>query len=345
MEKCTLPYCKQDCIHNPIKHIDWPWDKQGQILSGIKNAFGSVWYEGKWAYFYFADFKNIYLAKSRCGFEWQIEGIVLRGEPNSWDGGLDAALVFKDEGVWYLLYRGHDLRGKLPTYSIGLASSSDGINWSKHPQNPLLSPLNGSWEGEYSAKGQPTIFDPWGIIRANDVYYLWFNADNPNTCRSTGLATSLDLVHWYRREQNPIFKGGRFCVCPFKYKDYYYMVVTANGFQRRNNCFELYRCKTPDFYEQDREFLGTVLGNGGVGEFDEGYIDTPYIVTKDIYRDSFPDTKTGFLLYTGESSVIGQWSHGIATFSFEDLEKKTKGERNELRKEVNNRHGELRQGI
>jgi hypothetical protein len=63
------------------------------------------------------------------------EPVLRRGPAGAWDaGGLDFPAVLRADGAWTMLYSGQD-----PTRpeagSIGLATSEDGITWSKH-DNP-----------------------------------------------------------------------------------------------------------------------------------------------------------------------------------------------------------------
>lgn len=314
MIKCTLTYCEQTCIIRPkmnSKNLAIKYAFNPVLSSEIcKNNFGSVWYDKGLYHLFYADFSNIYHSISKDGLKWSVGQMILSGEKERWDEGLDLALVFKDEVIWYLLYRGHNWK-QLPSHRIGLAYMTN-YTWKKHPENPVMCPHGGEWDGIYTDKGKPTIFDPWGIIKVGDIYYLWFNSDNPKTCRSTGLAMSKDLINWQTDKNNPIFKNGRFCVCPFRYKDYYYMIVVAGGYQRRQNWFELYKCRFPTFYERDRKYLGVILKCGSYGDFDYGYIDCPSILTDNIQR-IMPEGQEIRLYYTSEANV-GNWSHGLATF-------------------------------
>ena len=321
MIKCTLRYCEQSCIIQPPKDRKQLAVKYAfnPVLSEVKNNFGSVWYQDGLYHLFYADFTNIYHSISKNGLRWSSGQKILSGETGNWDKGLDCASVFKvpksSKGAgWFIFYRGHNEWEKLPSHQIGLAYMIN-YRWRKHSENPILSPSSGNWDGIYNDNGKPTIFDPWGIMKVDSLYYLWFNSDNPKTCRSTGLAVSKDLISWRQDQNNPIFKNGRFCVCPFRCADYYYMVVTAGGYQRRHNWFELYRCRFPTFYEDEREYLGVLLRCGSYGDFDYGYIDGPSILTDNVQR-IVPEGQEIRLYYTGERQV-GDWSHGLATFNIE----------------------------
>lgn len=293
--------------------------KYGNVLPrNPRNAFGTVWFDGDRFRLYWCDFKNVYLSFSDDGLNWKSTIPVLFGEnePDDWDNGIDCASVFKDGAMWYMLYRGHYFNGVpnlWPHYAIGLASSFDGITWFKCPDNPVMQPDENSWDGQYQKNDIAAPFDPWGIIKIKQIYCLWFNSENPDTCRTTGLAYSEDLVHWRRDERNPIFVNGRFCVCPFKIGAYYYLIVTAGGFKRDGTArFELYKDRYPTFYPEDREFLGTILNCGEEGSFDEIYIDAPSVLMNDIYGHPVISDGKLRLYYTGEARPVSSWSHGMA---------------------------------
>lgn len=314
MIKCTMKYCEQPCVIHTNDELKLNCDKYAfnPVLKSIRNNFGTVWVEDGAYHLIYADFVNIYHSICDDGLSWPKGKMILKGEDGKWDSGLDCATMFKDNNQWFLLYRGHNWN-QLPSHQIGLAIKEyEGVEWKKMP-SPVMSPLSGEWDGTYTDSGKPTIFDPWGIIKVGDLYYLWFNSDNPQTCRSTGLATSTDLIHWERHSRNPIFQGGKFCVCPFKHGDYYYMVVTAGGYQRKHNWFELHRDKDPTFLPENREYVGKLMECGCCGEFDYTYIDGPSILTDNIQR-IIPEGEEIRLYYTGENGNRN-WSHGLATFS------------------------------
>ena len=123
------------------------------------------------------------------------------------------------------------------------------------------------------------------------TYYLWYNtigshATNPGLGRCTGLATSTDLIHWTKDVNNPIWTGGRYCIFPFKYGSYYYMLVPYyHSFPYGQ--IHLYRDTNPTFYAGDREYLGVVVNPGSEGEWDDRRFDTPYVLTDTIQRDTY----------------------------------------------------------
>jgi beta-1,2-mannosidase len=114
---------------------------------------------------------------------------------------LNPAAIVRHDTV-FLLYRAED-NGKLArTSRIGLAWSTDGLHFTKHPV-PVLYPDNDSlkkyeWEGGCE--------DPRIVEDENGVYYLTYTAYDGKTARLM-IASSTDLYHWK--------KYGRVFLIPF----------------------------------------------------------------------------------------------------------------------------------
>lgn len=92
----------------------------------------------------------------------------------------------------FLLYRAEDAIGKHSgTSRIGLAWSTDGLHFTRHPE-PVLYPDNDAykemeWEGGCE--------DPRVVQDATDIYYLTYTAYNGYNARLL-VASSNDLYHW-----------------------------------------------------------------------------------------------------------------------------------------------------
>ena len=93
--------------------------------------------------------------------DWVDYGTVLAaGELGAWDYqlfGVFAASVIKKDGEFFLYYQGANgyriADGSVLWRSIGLATSTDGVNFEKHERNPILSrfPTGNGEEGATSA--------------------------------------------------------------------------------------------------------------------------------------------------------------------------------------------------
>ena len=93
--------------------------------------------------------------------DWRDFGWVLStGEEGEWDrhlGGMLTASTAKRNGIYFLYYGGaccyDDPLDSVTFRAIGVATSTDGIRFSKHPENPIISwlPNNGREEGATSS--------------------------------------------------------------------------------------------------------------------------------------------------------------------------------------------------
>lgn len=101
------------------------------------------------------------------------------------------AAVVRNDTV-FLLYRAEDSIGKFAgTSRIGLAWSTDGLRFTKHP-TPVLYPDNDSlkkWEWEGGCE------DPRIVEDENGTYYLTYTAYDGDKARLL-IASSNDLYHW-----------------------------------------------------------------------------------------------------------------------------------------------------
>ena len=152
-----------------------------------------------------------------------------------------------------MLYRGAAATGGDRT---GLATSIDGITWTKDLNNPVLVGEEGEWD-ENGAES-------WGLIKVDSTYYVFYEAvhSDGSSGRSIGVATSTDLVNWTKDLNNPIMTGGRFCPFIFKYGAYYYLLVPHYTYVSDYSEIEIYRDSNPTFYFGGREYLGVVKKPG-----------------------------------------------------------------------------------
>jgi predicted GH43/DUF377 family glycosyl hydrolase len=140
-----------------------------------------------------------------------------------------AAVICND--TVFLLYRAEDSIGKYAgTSRIGLAWSTDGLHFTKHPV-PVLYPDNDSlkiyeWEGGCE--------DPRIVEDENGVYYMTYTAFDGDKARLL-VASSTDLYHWTKHghvfkndtaEINKWSKSGS-VVC--KYENGKAIAVKING--------------------------------------------------------------------------------------------------------------------
>jgi hypothetical protein len=106
-------------------------------------------------------------------------------EPGEWAVDSDGALygsmgvtqVIKHNGVYFLYYIGHREDGPEPEYeplhrAIHVATSADGLNWSKYAGNPVVTYDSNGIEDEEGAVNCAVVVDDEG------VFHLWYGANH-----------------------------------------------------------------------------------------------------------------------------------------------------------------------
>ena len=120
------------------------------------------------------------------------------GAAGSWDdhrAGITS--VIKSNNLYEAWYSGTDETG---IGEIGYATSSDGINWNKYQNNPVLGPGN---SGEWDANN----LDYACVLKINGEYKMWYKAEDDNSSR-IGYATSSDGIAWQKYNGNPVLNLG-----------------------------------------------------------------------------------------------------------------------------------------
>ncbi len=119
------------------------------------------------------------------------------GPLGTWDSySIHAPSVLKIKEEYVMWYDGTASPDPYAGWSIGLARSGDGRDWSKEPANPVLTPgAPGEWDSV-------SVHDP-RVLHDNKEYRMWYSGFDGSKWR-IGLAVSLDGVHWDKSERNPI---------------------------------------------------------------------------------------------------------------------------------------------
>jgi len=151
-------------------------------------------------------------ANDRIGYATSIDGI-------SWNLYTDTLLdvgtggTFDEEGVFGaqivydgLLYRmwynGYDTQ---PYYAgnlrVGYATSSDGINWTKYGDTPVLDLGNpGSWDSFWAYVNT--------VLYEDGEYKMWYSGFDGVNGIMIGYATSSDGINWTKYAGNPVITNG-----------------------------------------------------------------------------------------------------------------------------------------
>ena len=102
------------------------------------------------------------------------------GGPGSWDVKIrERGWILREGDDWHLWFTGYDGTGA-GMRKLGYATSSDGLEWTRHPDNPIH---DAHWVEDMS------------VIKQGDTYYMFAEGRGDRA----HLLTSTDRVHWTRR--------------------------------------------------------------------------------------------------------------------------------------------------
>jgi predicted GH43/DUF377 family glycosyl hydrolase len=132
---------------------------------------------------------HIGLATSVDGINWVKYPNPVIYASDGWEYQLATSSVIKIEDVYYLYYTGRNL----PVLKIGLATSTDGINWTKFNGNPILS-YDQLWEGT-------GVYYP-SVYKTNNLYVMIYMNQLGS---GFGKATSTNAINWTKDVTNPFF--------------------------------------------------------------------------------------------------------------------------------------------
>ena len=173
-------------LDNPIMDAGTAeWEAQGVGICSVLPVTGGykMWYSGLAGS---TDTISIGYAVSTDGINWQRDTVhnpVLRpGTAGQWDDfNIFAPRVIILDNVYYMYYGAS--RQTFAQYRVGLATSTDGINWEKYWDNPVLRPSLSGWDnGEVETAC---------VIKIGNTLKLWYDASNSGTYHwQIGLATS-----------------------------------------------------------------------------------------------------------------------------------------------------------
>jgi uncharacterized repeat protein (TIGR01451 family) len=221
------------------------------------------------------------------------------GTSGSWDEiGVSHPSVIKVGSTYWMWYAGND--GVNPT-RIGLATSSDGVTWTREASNPVLSPTE-TWEA--SGVSRPSVlFDGLG-------YEMWYTGVDSGGVIQVGYATSSDGISWVKSTGNPVLvvgTGGSWddedVSGPTVIKDghTYHMWFAGHD----GSTFRIGHATSSNGIIWNKDPGNPVLDVGGVGDWDWLAVYSPEIMKiGDTYQ----------LWYSGET-IPQAWESGYAESS------------------------------
>lgn len=138
---------------------------------------------------------------SADGITWTAATVVLQsGAAGAWDDdGVVCSAVLVEGGVFKMWYTGRGSTG--PVNQIGYATSPDGVSWTKHPGNPVMS-VGGAAEWDSARVREASI------VHLGAVYHMWYSGTQSHPIYRIGYATSPDGLTWTKHAANPVLGIG-----------------------------------------------------------------------------------------------------------------------------------------
>lgn len=134
---------------------------------------------------------------SSDGITWtnQNSSVITRGSAGAWDSTNIYSImpITVIGGTFYGLYGGTYNGSGQDVWGVGLATSTDGIHWTKYAGNPVIA----------SPKG---VFPSQAVVNVNGTYYMWCECGPTEPVQATGEPffdpfqtgrfSTTDFIHW-----------------------------------------------------------------------------------------------------------------------------------------------------
>lgn len=198
---------KIEYIHNKKATYDYDpqqggWEKYGSPVFGDETTASVfdpfvVMIEDRYRLFV-SERKNsgIICTDSTDGTEWEKWKVALEaGHKGSWEERVNRASVCEIDGKWLMWYTGQSRNNS----AIGIATSDDGIRFTRMQQKPILVP------SEPYEKG--SVMNPCVLWDKDEkMFKMWYAAGEQFEPDVLCYAESKDGVNWERYANNPILE-------------------------------------------------------------------------------------------------------------------------------------------
>ena len=139
---------------------------------------------------------GIICTDSTDGTEWEKWKVALEaGNKGSWEERVNRASVCKIDGKWLMWYTGQSRNNS----AIGIATSDDGIRFTRMQQKPILVPSEPYEKG--SVMNPCVLWD-----KDEEIFKMWYAAGEQFEPDVLCYAESKDGINWERYANNPILE-------------------------------------------------------------------------------------------------------------------------------------------
>ncbi len=137
-----------------------------------------------------------------CGVtKAQANPILSPGPAGVWDSdAVRSPTVIKTADGYRMYYSGRTASGYNRSYRVGLATSPDGINWTRFSSNPLGFNVLSDW--------RPDDFIAGSVLVEGLVFKMWYTGIDYTGVAKIGYATSNDGLFWQMHPSGPVLQAG-----------------------------------------------------------------------------------------------------------------------------------------
>lgn len=178
-----------------------------QNYATVYNAPSVIWDVDHYKMWFSGSVNNvtgIFYGTSVDGLNWDVRQtpVVKPGTTGSWDAGtVYSPDVLKVGGTFFMYFTGNNGTSSY-SRSIGVATSSDGLNWSEYVGNPVLTRDNSSYDSGWVRYGS--------VLYEGGTFKMWYTSHTDPTITfqiAVSYATSPDGFHWTKYAGNPVYGG------------------------------------------------------------------------------------------------------------------------------------------
>lgn len=193
------------------------WASHGMVLDtgdpgsweGLAVGRPVVMFDGTTYKMWYMGYSHNPFPAHRIGYATSPDGIVwtkhssnpilIPGGNGGWDdGGLGEFTVFFNGSTYIMWFNGQAYMHA--TLKIGVATSPDGISWTKYSNNPVLVPGPSLWDNKHVYSGP--------VMNLEGSYKMWYSGQSYADNVRIGLATSSDGLTWTKGASNPVLDVG-----------------------------------------------------------------------------------------------------------------------------------------
>ncbi len=222
------------------------------------------------------------LARSPDLLHWERLGNILGlGKPGAFDAGsVGVGIAMRWGGIFYLFYTGFAGEGyEHGPGKIGLATSDNLQDWER--KGIVLEPNS---THQWESAGLYQVYP----MRHGGTFYLFYNAKDrqSNWREQIGVATSQDLYHWERYNENPVVRTGapgtwdaKFVADPWVIPirgTWYMFYYGFDGTYAREGM-----AVSEDLFHWEKSSWNPILSEGPEGTFDAKYAHKPCVIEHD----------------------------------------------------------------